>query len=112
LNIRVNDIPKKPTIDVFIGTLQDNIQHEVRLWEPSSLEKAFRLERKIENEIRETRNPTTHNYKYGSVFGHSLPQPTRFTSQKFEEKMKKGFVTFVIASTLKVISVMGRNYLT
>jgi len=31
LNIRVNDIPEKQRIDVFIWTLKDNIQHEVRL---------------------------------------------------------------------------------
>jgi len=37
LNIRVNDNPEKQRIDVFIGTLKDNIQHEVRLWEPESL---------------------------------------------------------------------------
>ena len=47
LNIRVNDIPEEHKIDVFIGTLKDNIQHEVCLWEPNSLEKAFRLERKL-----------------------------------------------------------------
>ena len=47
LNIRVNDIPEKKRIDVFIGTLKENIQHEVRLWEPDSLEKPFRLARKI-----------------------------------------------------------------
>ena len=29
LNIRVNNIPKEHRIDVFIGTLKDNIQHEV-----------------------------------------------------------------------------------
>ena len=60
-------------IDVFIGTLKDKIQHEVRLWEPDSLEKAFRLARKIDSVIMETMNPTTHNYKYGSVFAPSLP---------------------------------------
>jgi len=81
LNIRVNDIPKKKMVDVFIGTLKDNIQHEIRLWELDSLEKAFRLARKIESEIMETRNPTTHDYNYGSVFSPSLPQPTRFTPQ-------------------------------
>ena len=43
LNIMVNDIPEEHRIDVFIGTLKDNIQHEVHLWEPNSLEKAFRL---------------------------------------------------------------------
>jgi len=29
MNIRVNDISKEHRVDVFIGTLKDNIQHEV-----------------------------------------------------------------------------------
>ena len=33
-----------------------------------------------------TRNPATQNYKDGSVVSPSLPQPTRFTPQKLEEK--------------------------
>ena len=107
----VNDIPKKQRMDVLIGILKDNIQHEVRLWEPDSLEKAFKLERKIEGGIMETRNPTTQNYKYGSVFAPSLPQPTRFTPQQLEEKREKG-LTIVIANALKVISVLKRNYFT
>ena len=73
LNIRVNDIPEKQRIDVFTGALKDNIQHEVHLWEPNSLEKAFRWARKIETQIMETRNPTTHDYNYGSVSSPSLP---------------------------------------
>jgi len=31
LNIRVADIPEEHRIDVFIGTLKDNIQHEFRV---------------------------------------------------------------------------------
>ena len=73
-------------IDVFIGNLKDNIQHEVRLWEPDSLEKAFRLARKIESKIMATINPTTHNYKNGSVVAPSFPQHTRLTPQQLEEK--------------------------
>ena len=52
-------------IEVFIGTLKDNIQHEVFLWESDSLEKAFRLARKIECKIMATRKPTTHIYNDG-----------------------------------------------
>eukprot|EP00253_Pinus_taeda_P012567 PITA_12567 len=48
LNIRVKNIPKEHRIDVFIGTLKDNIQHDVRLWEPDSLEKAFRVLKLLE----------------------------------------------------------------
>jgi len=79
LNIRVNDIPKEHRIDVFLGNLKDNIQYEVHLWEPDSLEKAFRLARKFESKIMATRKPTTHNYKYGSVVAPSFPQPTSLT---------------------------------
>ena len=39
LNLRVTHIREEDMIDVFIGTLKNNIQHEVRLWEPDSLEK-------------------------------------------------------------------------
>ena len=79
LNIRVKYIPEEHRIDVFIGSLKDNIQHDVRLWEPDSLEKAFRLARKMESKIMATRKHTTHNYKEGSVVAHSLPQPIRLT---------------------------------
>eukprot|EP00253_Pinus_taeda_P013602 PITA_13602 len=73
-------------IDVFIGTLKDNIQHDVCLWEPDSLEKAFRLARKI----MATRKHTTHNNKEGSVVAPSLPQYIRLTPKKLEEKREKG----------------------
>ena len=35
LNIKLTDIPNEHLIDVFIGTLRDNIQHEVRLGNPN-----------------------------------------------------------------------------
>ena len=47
LNIRVTNIPEEHRIDLFIGTLKDNIQHEFRVLEPDSLEKEFRLARKL-----------------------------------------------------------------
>jgi hypothetical protein len=34
LNIKVTNITDEHLIDVSIGTLRDNIQHEVHLWEP------------------------------------------------------------------------------
>ena len=73
LNIRVNNIPEEHGIYVFIGTLKDKIQHEVRLWEPDTLEKTFRLAKKIERKITVTRKPTTHKYKDGSVSTPRLP---------------------------------------
>ena len=38
----------------------------------------------------ETRKPTTHIYKDKSVATLRLPQPTRLTPQKSEEKKSKG----------------------
>ena len=90
LNIRVTDIPAEHKIYVFTRNLKDNIQHEVCIWELDSLENAFILERKIECKIMETRKPTTHIYKYGSIATPRLPQPTRLTPQKLEEKREKG----------------------
>ena len=81
LNIRVKDIPEEHRIDVFIG---DNIQHDVHLWEPDSLEKAFRVARKMESKIMATRKHTTHNYKDGSVVAPSIPQHIRLTPQQLE----------------------------
>ena len=66
----------------------------------------------MERKIMATRKHTTHNYKDGSVVAPSLPQPIRMTPQQLEEKEKKGFVTIVIENTLKVISVLRRNYST
>ena len=91
LNIRVTDIPEEYKIDVLIGNLKDNIQHEVHVWEPDSLEKAFMLARKIECKIMATRKaPTTHIYKDGSVYTPRFPQPTRLTPKQLEEKRAKG----------------------
>ena len=76
LNIRINNIPEEHRIDDFIGTLKDNIQHEVHLQELDLLEKELRLGRKIERKIMQTRKPTTHHYKDGSFVSPNLPQPT------------------------------------
>ena len=53
------------------------------------MEKASRLARKIERKIVATRKPNTHNYKDGSVATPRLPQTTRLTPQKIEEKGAK-----------------------
>eukprot|EP00253_Pinus_taeda_P009120 PITA_09120 len=90
LNIRVKYILEEHRIDVFIATLKDNMKHEVHLWEPDSLKKAFRLARKMESKIMAIRKPTTHNYKDGSVVDPSLPQPIRLKPQQMEEKRAKG----------------------
>jgi hypothetical protein len=93
LNIKVTDIiPYEHLIDVFIGTLKDNIQHEVRLWEPKSLENAFRVERNVEskNMAMDTRRTNPNIYRENNAPSSKTPQPTRLTPQQLEERKAKG----------------------
>ena len=69
------------------------------------------LERKNESKIMVTRKPTTHICKDGSVATPRFSQPTRLTPQQLEEKREKG-LCYMIENTLKVISVLRRNYFT
>jgi hypothetical protein len=91
LNIKVTDIPDEHLIDVFIGTLKDNIQHEVHLWEPKSLENAFKAARNDEskNMAVATRRTTPNIYQENTIPSSKTPQPTRLTPQKLEERKEK-----------------------
>ena len=64
LSVKVKNISKDNLLYLFIGTFKDNIQHEVCLFEPSSLEKAFMMARKVERKIMvmTTRNTTSNTY--------------------------------------------------
>jgi hypothetical protein len=92
LNIKVTNIIDEHLIDVFIGTLKDNIQHEVRLWEPKSLENTFRVARNVESKYMAmaTRRNNPNNYRENNGPSSKTPQPTRLTPQQFEERKVKG----------------------
>jgi hypothetical protein len=92
LNINVTDIPYEHLIDVFIGTLKDNIQHVVHLWEPKSLENAFKVERNVEskNMAMATRRTNPDIYRENNDSSSKTPQPTRLTAQQLEEIKSKG----------------------
>jgi hypothetical protein len=92
LNIKVTDIPYEHLIDVFIGTLKDHIQHEVRLWEPKSLENAFKVARNVEskNMAMATRRTNPNIYRENNAPSSKTPQPTRLTPQQLEERKEKG----------------------
>ena len=70
-----------------MGTLKENIQHEVCLLEPKSLEKAFSMERKVENKNMATRRVAIDNYKEHHVPSH---KPSRMTPQQMDERREKG----------------------
>jgi hypothetical protein len=91
LNIKVTDIPDEHLIDVFIGTLKDNIQHEVRLWEPKSLENAFKVARNVEskNMAMATRRTNPNIYRENNALSSKTPQPTRLTPTIGGKKSKR-----------------------
>jgi hypothetical protein len=92
LNIKVTNIPDEHLIDVFIGTLKDNIQHEVLLCEPKSLESAFKVARNVEskNTAMDTRKTYPNIYRENTASSPKTPQPTRLTPQQLEERKGKG----------------------
>jgi hypothetical protein len=94
LNIKVTDIPDEQMIYVFIGTLKDNSQHEFLLWEPKSLENAFRVAINVEskNMAMDSRRTTPNIYQENNVPSSKLPQPTRLTPQQLKEIKEKWFM--------------------
>jgi hypothetical protein len=114
LNIKVTDILDEHLIDVFIETLKDNIQHEVHLWEPKSLENAFRVARNVEskNMAMATRRTNPNIYGENNAPSSKTPQPTRLRPQQLEERKKKVYALIVTTSTVRDISVVRRNYST
>jgi hypothetical protein len=91
LNIKVIDIPDEHLIDVVIGTLKDNIQNEVRLWEPKSLENSFKVARNVEskNIAMDTRKTNPNIYRENNAPSSKTPQPIRLTPQQLEERKEK-----------------------
>jgi hypothetical protein len=92
LNIKVTYIPDEHLIDVFIGTLKDNIEHEVRLWEPKPLENGFRVVRNVESKhmAMATRRTNPNIYRENNSPSSKTRQPTRLTPQQLEERKAKG----------------------
>jgi hypothetical protein len=91
-NIKVTDIQDGHLIDVFIGNLKDNIQHEVRLWEPKSLDNAFKVARNVEskNMAIATRRTNPNIYRENNDPSSKTRQPIRLTPQQLEEIKEKG----------------------
>ena len=90
LSLRVKNISEDNLLDLFIGTLKDNLQHEVCFFEPSSLEKAFVMARKVESKIMAmiTRKPFSNTYRENNV-PYSKP-PQRLTPIQLNEIREKG----------------------
>ena len=89
LSLGVEGIPYDKLLDIFIGTLNDNIQHEVHLFEPSSLEKDFMMERKVDSKNMEmtARKAFSNTYRENDVPFSKPPQ--RLTPQQLDERREK-----------------------
>jgi hypothetical protein len=72
LNIKVKNIPEDNLLHLFMITLKENIQPEVHLFEPKSIEKAFIMARKVENKNMATRRVAINNYREHHVPSHNL----------------------------------------
>ena len=79
-------------LDLFIGTLKDSIQHEVRLFKPTSLEMAFRMERKVEskNMAMATKRFPSNAYRENNDPSSNLPKPIGLMPQQMDERREKG----------------------
>ena len=60
LTLRVKNISKDNLLDLFMGTLKENIQHDICILEPKPVENAFSLERKIESKNMASRRVATN----------------------------------------------------
>ena len=88
LSLRVKNIPNDNVLDLFMGTLKDNIQHDLHILEPKSLENAFKLARRDEsqNMAMATKRLPYNTYKENNVPSSNLPEPTRLTPQQMDER--------------------------
>ena len=78
--------PDDKLLGLFIGTLKNNIQHEVCLFETTSLEMAFMLARMVEskNLAMATRRTTSNTSREDNVPSSNPPQPTRLTPKQMD----------------------------
>jgi hypothetical protein len=90
ISLRVKNNPEDNLLDLFMGTLNENIQHEVGLFEPESLDKDFSMAKKVENKNMATRMVTSKTYRENCVPFPNINQSKRLTPQQIDERIKKG----------------------
>ena len=83
LSLKVDGIVDDKLLDLFIITLKDNIQHEVCLFELTSLQNAFMVARKAKckSMVVATIRTTSNTYRENNVPYYNLTQPTWLTPQ-------------------------------
>ena len=91
LSLIVDGIPNDRLLDLFIGTLKDNIQHDACLFEPTSLENAFMVARMVESKhlVMATKRTTANTSREIHVPYANPTQITRLTPQQMDEIREK-----------------------
>ena len=77
ISLRAKNILEDNLLDLFMGTLNGNIQHEVHLFKPKLHD--FNMQRKVESKHMATRRVATNNYREHHVPSPNLTQPTMLT---------------------------------
>jgi hypothetical protein len=77
-------------LDLFMGSLKENIQYEVHLFKPKSLEHAFSMARKVESKNMATRRVISNNYRGNHDPSPNLTQPIKLIPQQMNERRAKG----------------------
>ena len=90
LSLRVDTITEENLNDLFLGGLKDHIQHEVRMFCPSSVNESFILVCKVEDRFLIPKKQGANVTGEKGYSTPSLPQLTRLTPQQIEEKREKG----------------------
>ena len=108
----MKNISEDNLLDIIIETLKDKIQHEVCLFELSSLENTLTMERNVEhkNMAMTTRKSFTNTYRENNVPSSKPPQS--LTPQKLDKKEINYYALIVIASIVRDISATRINYST
>ena len=85
----MKNISEDNLLDLFIGTFKYKIQHEARLFEPSSLEKDFMMAREFEskNMAMTIQKGFSNTYRENNVLFSKSPQS--LTPQQLDERRAK-----------------------
>ena len=98
LSLRVDGILDDKLLDLFIGTLKNNIQHQVHLFKPTSLKNYFMVKMKLESKNMEmaTIRATYNTYRENNVPSSNPPRPIRIYLNKWMKEEKKVYDLIVI----------------
>jgi hypothetical protein len=89
----VDDISDEHLLEAYMGGLREDIKHEILLSHPTNIMEAMKFARHIQAKNKATHNSTigayTRSRYHFGVHKTIVPQPTRLTPQKIDERREK-----------------------